>query len=338
MVRIGINGFGRIGRSALRILMTRSDVEVVGINDLGDLATLAHLFQYDTNFGTYQGSVRLGDRALVVNGHIIPVTSEKDPSKLPWGVLGADVVLECTGRFTDPAGAALHIAAGAKRVVLSAPSKGEGTADALPTYIVGVNHTEYKGEKVVSNASCTTNCLAPVVKVIDEAFGIEKALMSTLHSYTADQNLQDGPHHDLRRARAAAENIVPTTTGAARAVTQVLPNLIGRFDGMAFRVPTPTVSLVDFTFVLKRPASVDEINAVLTQASKSGPLQGVLGVSSEPLVSSDYKGDSRSAIVDLGLTRVVGGDLVKVVAWYDNEWGYSARLVDLACSIGETLH
>lgn len=328
MKKIAINGFGRIGRAAFKIALEKSNVEVVAINDLTEASILAHLLEYDTAYGHYRKTVVAKDGVLVVDGKEFPVYAEPDPKKLPWGELGVDVVLECTGRFTDKAGAGQHIEAGAKKVILSAPAKGDD--DGVPTFLMGVNEETYTNETVLSNASCTTNSLAPVAKIIHEKFGIAKALMTTIHSYTADQNLQDGPHKDLRRARAAAQNIVPTTTGAAIAVTQVIPELKGLFDGHSMRVPTIVVSLTDFTFVLKKKTTVEEINAVLKEATKEARFHQVLSVTEEPLVSSDFIGNPYSSIVDLSLTKVIDGDLAKVVAWYDNEWGYSNRLVEMA--------
>lgn len=329
--RIAINGFGRIGRAAFKIALEKPDLEVVAINDLTEASVLAHLLAHDTAYGQYAKSVVAGQKKLVVDSKEYPVFAEPDPQKLPWKDLNVDVVLECTGRFTDKDASAQHIAAGAKQVVLSAPSKGDDGS--VPTFLIGVNADSYSGETVVSNASCTTNSLAPVAKVLHEKFGIDKALMSTIHSYTADQSLQDGPHKDLRRARAAAHNIVPTTTGAAIAVTQVMPELRNRFDGLSFRVPTIVVSLTDFTFVLKKKTTVEEINTVLTEASRNPRFAHVLAVTNEPLVSSDFIGNPHSSIVDLSLTKVIDGDLVKVVAWYDNEWGYSNRLVEMAALV-----
>ncbi|MBP9698214.1 MAG: type I glyceraldehyde-3-phosphate dehydrogenase [Candidatus Moranbacteria bacterium] len=326
--RIAINGFGRIGRAAFKIALEKNDLEVVAINDLTEPSVLAHLLRYDTAYGHYRKEVSVNGSKLVVDGKEFPVYAEPDPTKLPWKELAVDVVLECTGRFTDQKGASQHVSAGAKKVILSAPAKGED--DSVPTFLMGVNEDEYKGQAVVSNASCTTNSLAPVAKVIHDKFGIAKALMTTIHSYTADQNLQDGPHKDLRRARAAASNIVPTTTGAAIAVTQVMPELKGLFDGHSLRVPTIVVSLTDFTFVLKKKTTVEEINAVLKAASKEARYSKVLSVTEEPLVSSDFIGNPYSSIVDLSLTKVIDGDLVKIIAWYDNEWGYSNRLVEMA--------
>lgn len=329
--RIAINGFGRIGRAAFKIALEKSDVEIVAINDLTEANVLAHLLAHDTAYGTYAKKVSAGEKKLIVDGKEYPVFAEPDPLKLPWKEYNVDVVLECTGRFTDKDASAQHLTAGAKRVVLSAPSKGDDGS--VPTFLIGVNADGYATETVISNASCTTNSLAPVAKVIHDRFGIDKALMSTIHSYTADQSLQDGPHKDLRRARAAAQNIVPTTTGAAIAVTQVMPELAGRFDGLSFRVPTIVVSLTDFTFVLKKKTTVEEINEALIEASRNPRYAHVLAVIDEPLVSSDFIGNPHSSIVDLSLTKVIDGDLVKVVAWYDNEWGYSNRLVEMAALV-----
>lgn len=325
--KIAINGFGRIGRAAFKIALQNGNLEVVAINDLGDAETLAHLLKYDTAYGAYRRKVSAGDGKISVDGKEYPVLCEKDPAKLPWNDLGVDVVLECTGRFVDGDSAGAHIAAGAKKVVLSAPPKGEGE---IPSYLIGVNDDAYAGEAVISNASCTTNCIGPVAKVMEEAFGIEKAMMTTIHSYTADQNIQDGPHKDHRRARAAAQNIVPTTTGAAVSVARIMPSISGKFDGLSVRVPALVVSLTDFTFLVKKKTTAEEVNAALEAASRDSRYKGVLTVTHEPLVSSDFIGNPASSIVDLPLTKVVDGDLVKVMAWYDNEWGYSNRLVELA--------
>lgn len=330
--KIAINGFGRIGRAAFKIALEKPELEVVAINDLTQPKILAHLLKYDTAYGTYSLEVAATENALIVGGKTYPVFAEPDPKKLPWGNLGVEVVLECTGRFTDKDGASQHLAAGAKKVILSAPVKGDDGS--VPTFLIGVNDDHYQGETVLSNASCTTNCLAPVAKVMQETFGIAKALMTTIHSYTADQNLQDGPHKDLRRARAAAQNMVPTTTGAALAVTEVMPELKGLFDGLSVRVPTIVVSLTDFTFVLKRKVTKEEINGALVEASKQPQYAGILTVTEVPLVSSDFIGNPASVTVDLALTKVVDGDLVKIVAWYDNEWGYSNRLVEMALRVG----
>ncbi|MBP9751438.1 MAG: type I glyceraldehyde-3-phosphate dehydrogenase [Candidatus Moranbacteria bacterium] len=325
--RIAINGFGRIGRAAFKIALQNKNIEVVAINDLGDALTLAHLLRYDTAYGAYRKKVSAENGKISVDEKDYPVLCEKDPVKLPWKDLGVDVVLECTGRFVDGDSAGAHITAGAKKVVLSAPPKGEGE---IASYLIGVNDDAYAGEAIVSNASCTTNCIGPVAKVMEEAFGIEKAMMTTIHSYTADQNIQDGPHKDHRRARAAAQNIVPTTTGAAVSVGRIMPSISGKFDGLSVRVPTLVVSLTDFTFLVKKKTTAEEVNAALEKASRDSRFQGVLAVTHEPLVSSDFIGNPASSIVDLPLTKVVDGDLVKVMAWYDNEWGYSNRLVELA--------
>ena len=333
MKKIAINGFGRIGRAAFKIALEKPDLEVVAINDLADTKTLAHLLKYDTAYGRYRYPVVAEEGGIRVNGKLYPVLLEKDPLKLPWKDLGVDVVLECTGRFVDKDSSTQHVTAGARAVILSAPAKG-GAAD-VKTFLMGVNDDMYAGETVVSNASCTTNCLAPVAKVLQDTFGIEKALMTTVHSYTADQNLEDSPHRDLRRARAASQNIVPTTTGAAIAVAEVIPELAGKFDGLALRVPTLVVSITDFTFLLKRKTTAEEVNAALKEAAAGERMRGVLAVTEEPLVSSDFIGNPFSSIVDLSLTKVVDGDFVKVVAWYDNEWGYSQRLVEMASLVGK---
>ena len=328
MTNIAINGFGRIGRQALKAAITHKNIKIMAINDLTDTKTLAHLLNHDTAYGHWSVPVGYDEKNLIVRGKKIPVFAEKDPVVLPWGKLKVDVVLECTGRFTKKEDAESHIKAGARKVVISAPAKGGD----VPTYVRGVNSDKIKKEKcaVINNASCTTNCIAPIMAVLDEKFGIEKAMMSTVHGYTADQNLQDGPHKDLRRARAAACNIVPTSTGAAKAVGQTIESLNGIFDGVAFRVPVPTVSLSDITVVLKRNVTKEEINDVLAAASKSKRFEGIIAVTNEPLVSSDFVGNTYSSIVDLALTNVVGGNLVKVVSWYDNEVGYAHRLVELA--------
>lgn len=326
--RIAINGFGRIGRAAFKIALEKKDIEIVAINDLVSSDILAHLLRYDTVYGRYAKEVSAREGVLIVDGMEFPVYAESDPKKLPWKKLNVDVVLECTGRFTDQASAQEHIDAGARKVILSAPSKGED--DTVPTFLIGVNEADYKNQDIISNASCTTNSLAPVVKIFDETFGVEKALMTTIHSYTADQNLQDGPHKDLRRARAAGQNIVPTTTGAAISVTEVLPQLKEKFDGISVRVPTIVVSLSDITFILKRKTTKEEINQTLKNASADARYRQVLAVTEEPLVSSDFIGNPYSGITDLAMTKVVDGDLVKVIVWYDNEWGYSNRLVELA--------
>lgn len=332
-MRVAINGFGRIGRAAFRIALTKRKVQVVAINDITDPATLAHLLKYDTVYRTYDAEVSATATGLRVAGHEYPVMAIKEPDQLPWAKLKVDVVLECTGRFTAQGEASRHLKAGAKRVIISAPAKDDETT----TLVLGTQETATTiaqgAPEVVSNASCTTNCIAPVIQVLQTTFGIEQALMSTVHSYTADQSLVDGPHRDLRRARAAAQNIVPTSTGAAIATTKVVSPLRGRFDGISIRVPTICVSISDITAVLKKRASVDEVNDAFRKSSQLPQFKGILGVSEVPLVSSDYIGDSRSAIVDPEFTRVVG-PLVKVLAWYDNEWGYAHRLVELAESLG----
>lgn len=333
--KVAINGFGRIGRTAFKIAFERSDIEIVAINDLTDTKTLAHLLKYDSSYGIYQHDVSSDESGIVVNGTHIKVIAEKDPANLPWAAHDVDVVIESTGLFVKPEKARAHIEhAGAKKVVISAPAKGEGST----TIVLGVNEDNLgSASDIINNASCTTNCITPVAAVVEGAFGVEKAMMTTIHSYTADQRLQDAPHKDLRRARAAAENIVPTTTGAAIAATEALPSLKGVFDGLAIRVPTPVVSLSDFVFVTKKDVTIDEVNDVFRKAAKEPYYQGILDVTSEPLVSSDFKGNSHSAIVDLSLTNVIGGNLVKVVAWYDNEWGYSNRLVELVADVGKQL-
>jgi len=325
MTRIGINGFGRIGRAVFRIAAAAKDLEVAGINDVTDAATLAHLLRYDSVFGRFPGKVAVDGSALVVDGRRVPISAEKDPEKLPWASLGAQVVVESTGVFTTREACAKHLKAGAKKVILTVPPKDE--VDAL--VVLGVNDAALKPEHaIVSNASCTTNCLAPMAKVLHEAFGIEKGVMNTIHAYTNDQRLLDLPHKDLRRARAAALNIIPTTTGAARAVGKVIPALKGRLDGFALRVPVPDGSVVDLTAKLARPATREEVNAALRTAAE-GPLRGILAYTEEPLVSTDILGTTVSCTVDGSLTMVLERDLVKVVGWYDNEWGYSCRVVDL---------
>jgi glyceraldehyde 3-phosphate dehydrogenase len=325
-VRVGINGFGRIGRNVFRAAQAAgADIDWVAVNDLTDNETLAHLLRYDSILGPYPGTVELSDEGLVVDGKQIIVCEERDPAALPWGDLGVDVVLESTGFFTKRDAAAKHLEAGAKKVVISAPATDEDI-----TVVLGVNFDRYdpNSHDVISNASCTTNCLAPFAKVVHEAVGIEHGLMTTIHAYTADQNLQDGPHKDLRRARAAAINLVPTSTGAAKAVGLVLPELNGRLHGFAVRAPVPTGSLVDLTFVASRETTVDEVNAAFAAAA-DGPLQGILQYTEDPIVSSDIVGNPHSSIVDGQLTAVMQGTMVKVVGWYDNEWGYSNRCVDI---------
>ncbi len=332
MIKIAINGFGRIGRNAFKILLERRDVQVVAINDLTDTKTLAKLLQYDSSYGIYDRKVGFDEENLTIGSRKIKVLSETDPKKLPWKELGVDVVIESTGLFTDPAKAKAHLSAGAKKVVISAPAKGEGAK----TIVIGVNEDDLKEtDKIISNASCTTNCIAPVMKILEDNFGIEKAIMTTVHSYTASQRLQDAPAKDLREARAAAENIVPTTTGASKAAALTIPSLKNKFNGLSIRVPTPVVSLADITAVVKKNTTKEEINKVLKKAAKEPYYEGIVGVTEEELVSTDFRGNPHSAIVDLPLTDVVDGNLIKVVAWYDNEWGYSNRLVELAVDFGK---
>ncbi len=335
-IRVGVNGFGRIGRQVVRALkeLYPSEVDVVAFNDLGDLKTMAHLFKYDSNYGKFAGSVEVKEGALVIDGDEIKALSERDPAKLPWKDLGVDIVVESTGIFTSRDGAEKHITGGgAKKVIISAPAKGEDL-----TLCLGVNDDMYDTAKhnIISNASCTTNCLAPAAKVVHQTFGIQHGLMTTIHSYTNDQNILDLPHKDLRRARAAALSMIPTTTGAAKAVALVIPDLKGKFDGYAVRVPTPTVSLVDFVCTVEKPATKDALIAAFEEAA-AGPMKGILDVSHEPLVSVDYKGNPFSSIVDAESCQVIGGNLVKVVTWYDNEWGYSCRVADLVIKVGKAL-
>lgn len=328
-IKVAINGFGRIGRLTFKRLLEKSNVEVVAINDLTDAATLAHLLKYDSIHGKFNGTVAVADGAIVVNGHSIKILAEKDPANLPWAAHNIDVVLESTGRFVDSAGAGKHLTAGAKRVVISAPAKG----DDIKTVVLGVNDDKLTADdKIISNASCTTNCLAPMAKVLDDNFGIEKGYMTTVHAYTQDQNLQDGPHKDLRRARAAAVSIVPTSTGAAKAVGLVLPHLKGKLDGSAMRVPVPDGSLTDLTVILKKETTAKEINEAM-KAAANGPLKGILEFCEEPIVSADIIGNPHSCIFDAELTSA-NGTLVKVVGWYDNEAGYSARTADLISRLG----
>jgi glyceraldehyde 3-phosphate dehydrogenase len=330
-VKVGINGFGRIGRQVLKAMKEsyRDDFDVVAVNDLFDTKTNAHLFKYDSNFGMYDGTVEVIGDDIVVDGDRIKVFAERDPAKLPWGDLGVEIVVEATGVFRDGKKAAAHVGAGAKKVIISAPAKPADSVDL--TVVLGVNDQMYDPAQhhILSNASCTTNCLAPATKVVFDNFGIVKGLMTTIHSYTNDQKVLDFAHKDLRRARAAALNIIPTTTGAAKALALVIPELKGKFDGFALRVPTPTVSIVDFVAVLEKDATVEEVNAAF-KAAAEGPMKGILGFSDEPLVSMDYKGDPRSSIVDGLSTMMIAGSMVKVVAWYDNEWAYSVRVCDLA--------
>ena len=328
--KIAINGFGRIGRNAFKLAFERDDIEVVAINDLTDTKTLAHLLKHDSTYGTYHYDVSYDESSIFVAGKQIRVLAERDPALLPWGEFGIDVVIEATGLFVQPEKARAHINAGAKKVVISAPAKGEGAK----FIVLGVNEHELTREDdIISNASCTTNCIAPVMAVLEREFGIEKSLMTTVHSYTASQRILDAPAKDLREARSAAENIVPTTTGAAIATAKVIPSLEGKFDGLSVRVPTPVVSLSDITAVLKRNTTKEEINEVFKRAAADPFYQGILAVTDEPLVSMDFKGNSHSSIVDLSLTNVVDGNLIKVVAWYDNEWGYSNRLVEIVADV-----
>ncbi len=329
MVKIGINGFGRIGRNVFRASLNNPNVEVVAINDLTDVNTLAHLLKYDTTHGRLNGTVEVGEGALIVNGKSIKVFAERDPGNLPWSSVGAEIVVESTGIFTAKDKAELHLKGGAKKVIISAPATNEDI-----TIVLGVNEDQYDASKhtIISNASCTTNCLAPFTKVLNEKFGVVKGMMTTIHSYTNDQQVLDLPHKDLRRARAAAENIIPSSTGAAKAIGLVLPELKGKLNGMSFRVPTPNVSVTDLVAELKVSVTVDEVNAAL-KAAADGPLKGILNYSDEPLVSSDYNSDPASSTIDALSTMVVEGNMVKVVSWYDNEWGYSNRVVDLAAFI-----
>src|SRR6266571_7628603 len=333
VTRVGINGFGRIGRQSLKAMMERHprDLEVVAVNDLTDTKTNAHLLKYDSTYGRFPGEIETTPDALIVNGHTIKVISQRDPAQIPWGDLGVELVLESTGLFTDASKAAAHLQGGAKKVIISAPAKGEDI-----TLVLGVNENVYdpRTHNIISNASCTTNCLAPAAKVLNDTFGIERGLMNTIHSYTNDQRILDQVHKDLRRARTAGANIIPTTSGAARALSLVIPELKGRFDGMSLRVPTVTVSVVDFVANVRKEATKEAVNEAFRQAAE-GSLKGILGYTEEPLVSSDFRGDERSSIVDGLLTMALGGNMVKVVAWYDNEWGYSCRVADLAHFISE---
>ena len=332
--RVAINGFGRIGRAAFKIARERKDLEIVAINDLADNATLAYLLKNDSNYGTYHYDVSADDSGITVDGVAVKVLGEKDPAALPWSELGVDIVIESTGFFTKVEDASKHIEAGAKRVVISGPSKSEG----VDTIVLGANDDKINDSSaVVSNASCTTNSLGAAMAILDAEFGVEKSMLTTVHSYTASQKLQDAPSKDLREGRNAAENIVPTSTGAAIAVTKALPGLVGKFDGISMRVPTPVVSISDVTSLLSRDVTVDEINDVFKKAAAEPFYQGILAVSDEPLVSRDYIGNSYSGTVDLALTRVVGGNLAKVCIWYDNEWGYSNRLIELVADVGKKL-
>jgi glyceraldehyde 3-phosphate dehydrogenase len=333
-VKIGINGFGRIGRNFFRAALAKdSNIEIVAVNDLTDNKTLAHLLKYDTITGCLDADVTFDNDQIVVNGTAIKVFAERDPANLPWGELGVDIVIESTGHFTKSADAAKHIAAGAKKVIVSAPATGDDVA----TVVLGVNEGDYDPavHSIISNASCTTNCLAPLAKVFMDNFGIETGFMTTVHAYTADQNLQDGPHGDLRRARAAAQNVIPTSTGAAKALGMVIPELVGKLDGYALRVPVITGSITDLTITTSSEVTVEQVNAAY-KAAADGPLKGILKYTEDPIVSSDIVGDPHSSIFDAGLTKVIGNQ-VKVASWYDNEWGYSNRLVDIAEYVGERL-
>ena len=325
-VKVGVNGFGRIGRMVFKAGLKNKNIQFVAINDLTDAKTLAHLFKYDSNFGVYPGTVEVKGSSIVIDGQEIKVVAERDPAKLPWKELGAEIVIESTGRFTDADKAAGHIAGGAKKVVISAPAKGEDI-----TICMGINEDKYDAAKhhILSNASCTTNCLSPIVKVLHENFKIKRGLMTTIHSYTNDQVILDFPHSDLRRARAAGQSMIPTTTGAAKAIGLVLPEMKGKLNGIAIRVPTPNVSLVDLTAELEKPTTKEEINAAFKAAATSGPLSKYLRYCDEPLVSRDFNGDPHSCIVDALSTDVIDGNFMKVFGWYDNEWGYSNRVIDL---------
>jgi glyceraldehyde 3-phosphate dehydrogenase len=333
-VRVGINGFGRIGRQSLKALIERApDVEVVAVNDLVDTKTNALLFKHDSTYGAYDGEVSHTDDSIVIDGREIKVLQFKDPAQLPWGDMGVDIVVESTGIFTDAEKAAAYRQAGAKKVIISAPAKHEDI-----TIVLGVNEDRYDPEThhIISNASCTTNCLAPAAKVVHDRWTIRRGLMNTIHSYTNDQRILDVAHKDPRRARAAGLNIIPTTTGAAKALALVIPDLKGKFDGFSLRVPTPTVSVVDFTAELDKDVTLEELNAAFVEAAE-GPMKGILGASDEPLVSTDFRGDSRSSIIDLDSNMVLGGNFVKVIAWYDNEWGYSCRVADLTKFVADRL-
>ncbi len=335
-IRVGINGFGRIGRQVVRAIRDKypHDIEVVAFNDLGDLETMAHLFRHDSNYGAFPGKIEVTQDALIVDGDLVKALAEKDPAKIPWGDLGVDIVLESTGIFTDRDKAALHMQGGAKKVIISAPAKKPDI-----TICLGVNDEKYDNatHHIISNASCTTNCLAPVAKVVHDSFGVKRGLMTTVHSYTNDQRILDLPHKDLRRARAAAMSVIPTSTGAAQAVALVIPDLEGKFSGMALRVPTPTVSLVDFTVELEKSTTTEGLIQAFRDAA-AGRMKGILDVSDEPLVSIDFKGNSHSSIVDAEFTQVMDGTFAKILSWYDNEWGYSVRCADVMNMIGNKLH
>ena len=332
MIKVAINGFGRIGRCALKILLERHDVQVAAINGTTDAATMAYLLKHDSSYGIYDKRVSYDKKSLIINTREIPVFSEREPVKLPWKKLGIDVVIEATGAFTKPEDARAHIEAGAKKVVISAPAKGDGAK----TVVLGVNENVVTpDDDIISAASCTTNCIAPIMKIIEDEFGVEKAMMSTVHSYTSSQKLLDASAKDLREGRSAAENIIPTTTGASKATALTIPSLKDKFTGLSVRVPTPVVSLADITAVLKRNTTREELVKLFTKASKEPYYEGIVGVTNEELVSSDFIGDPRSCIVDLPLIDVVGGNMIKIIAWYDNEWGYSNRLVELAVDFGK---
>lgn len=335
-IRIGINGFGRIGRQVVKAIKENhaDKFDIVAFNDLGNLQTMAHLFRYDSNYGRYDGTVEATENSLIIDGDTLKAFAERDPANIPWGDLGVDIVIESTGIFTSRDKAGLHLQGGAKKVIISAPAKGDIDA----TFVLGVNEGDYDPavHHVVSNASCTTNCLAPAAKVLQDAFGIQKAYITTIHSYTNDQVVLDAPHKDLRRARNAATNIIPTSTGAAKAVALVIPELKGKFDGISVRVPTPTGSLVDFVGVMDRDVTTEEIHAAFAAAAE-GSLKGILGFETAPLVSADIVKDPRSSIVDAEFTKSFGGNIVKLLTWYDNEWGYSCRTADLAYYIGQQL-
>ncbi len=330
--KIAINGFGRIGRAVLKIILNNQleGIEVVAINDLTDAKTLAHLLKYDSAYGIYNKEISVGEGLLIVGGKEIKLLSEKDPANLPWANLGVEIVLECTGLFTDKESAGKHLIAGAKRVIISAPAK----SDDIPSFVLGINEEQYNNEPIIDMGSCTTNCLAPLVKVLDQEFGIVKGFMTTIHSYTNDQRILDFPHKDLRRARTAAENIIPTTTGAARAISKVIPSVKGKLDGIALRVPTPVVSMVDLICEVKRETTVEEVNNLFKQRANTNEFKRILWAENTPLVSSDYIGNPFSSIIDLPLT-MVNQNMVKVMSWYDNEWGYSTRLAEMAQYISQ---
>ena len=334
MIRVAINGFGRIGRNALKILLERHDAQVVAVNDLTDAATLAHLLKHDSSYGEYDKKISATENSILINSREIQVFSETEPENLPWKKLDIDVVIESTGRFNKPEDAAKHLTAGAKKVVISAPPKGEG----IKTVVLGVNEDIVeKTDKIISNASCTTNCIAPIMKVLEDNFGVEKAMMTTVHSYTASQRILDAPAKDLRESRSAAENIIPTTTGASKAAALTVPTLKGKFNGLSGRVQTPVVSLADITAVIKRDTTKEELQKFFKKIAKEPYFEGIIGVTEEELVSSDFIGNPNSCVVDLPLIDVVCGNMIKIVAWYDNEWGYSNRLVELAVDFGKEI-